>query len=296
MKASNRPSHHTAAAAFLPSWYYRVAALRFECDCQFEDGDDMDSYEHESERSYDGSDADYYHDLKEEREERKREKLQERVEKEREQGFERTKEEQVCAAYKSLRKIRKEHKTIPVGPFAGHGFKLFCSDHVNHFHSDLYAIKRVDIYLVDDMYDVLNDFYWDRQKPSGGTGVLYGDVYLNAEANCNLGPFRPPKRASRKSVKVKSHDGKYELSFKLIGNGYLKLRVSREMVFMGLYGRTPSTAPPPTAPELFKFVGIWRDPEEKAERQERMAKMRHSSPREPWFETSHPMEAWNSGW
>jgi hypothetical protein len=62
--------------------------------------------------------------------------------------------------------------------------------------------------------------------------MLYGDVYLYASANCNFGPFWPPKRASRKAFKVRGCDGMYELSFKFIGNGYLKLRVSREMVFI----------------------------------------------------------------
>jgi hypothetical protein len=54
--------------------------------------------------------------------------------------------------------------------------------------------------------------------------------------------------------------------------------------------REPST-PPAAAPEVFEFVGIWRDWEiEKAEQQERMTNARRSpSPRESWFEMNHPM-------
>ncbi|KAK3934240.1 hypothetical protein QBC46DRAFT_400360 [Diplogelasinospora grovesii] len=321
----------------LPSWYYRVHAISFkekrevyaddfdedlseaeedkeqerddvkqfeekqdcecggddpDCDCQFEDDNDIDK-DDESERSYDGSDADYYYELKEEREERKQEKLRERKEKERVREMERTKEEEVRAAYRSLKKAKKERKMAPVGPLEGQSFKLFCSDHVDHFYSDLYAPKRVEFYHLDDA----NNPRLDKQKPSGEADMLYGDVYLDCDANCDFGPFRPPKRASRKAFKVKSCDGKYELSFKFIGNGYLKLRISREMVFMNPYSASPR-APLPAAPEMFEFVGIWSNWEkEKAERREKMAEARRSpSPRETWFEMNHPMGSWKSGY
>jgi hypothetical protein len=259
-----------------------------ECDCQFED-DDMDE-DDESERSYDGSDAECYYELKEEREARKQEKLGERKAKEHEQEMERTKEEEVRAAYRSLNPTEKEGKPIPIESIAGQSFKLFCSDHVHHFYSDLYATKRVDFYHLDDT----GDPRLEKTKLGGEAEMLYGDMYLDANANCDFGPFRPPKRASRKAIKVKSGDGKYELSFKFIGNGYLKLSVSREMVFMKPYS-VSALAHPPAAPEVFEFVGIWRDLEkEKAERQERMAKARRSpSPRESWFEMNHPMGWWH---
>jgi hypothetical protein len=127
---------------------------------------------------------------------------------------------------------------------------------------------------------------------------MYRGLYLDWNINCGFGPFRPQKRASRKPVKVKSSDGKYKLSFVFIGNGYLKLRMSREMVFMAPHGTRPG-APPPTAPEVFEFVGIWRDREkEKAERQEMEIerRRRHPSPSDTWFKLSHPMGAWNLPW
>ncbi|KAK4154790.1 hypothetical protein C8A00DRAFT_42474 [Chaetomidium leptoderma] len=257
-----------------------------ECSCQFEDDNGVDDGS-ESDRSYDGSDADYYYELKEEREERKLEKLQQRREKERERERERIKEEEVCAAYRSL-------KGVPIDSLAGQEFKLFCSDHVDHFYSDLYPTKRVSFYRLDDegnlrLDDEDNDPRQDKTKLGSETDMLYGDIYLGADANCGFGPFRPPKRASRKAVKVRSCDGTYELSFKFLGNGFLKLSVSREMVFMSRYSASPP-APPPTAPAVFEFVGIWRDLEkEEAERQE----TRDRSPRETWFEMNHPMGSWN---
>jgi hypothetical protein len=206
--------------------------------------------EYDSERSYDGSDADEYYELKEEREERKEEKLRERKEKDRQRDIERAKEEEGRVAYESLNKeeegrvayeslnkAEREGKTIPVGVLAGPSFKLFCGDHVDHFFHNLYGTKRVDFYYMDDM-DIPHPH---KSKP----GMLYGDVYLDADANCSFGPFCPPKRASRKACKVRSDNG-YELSFKFIGNGYLKLGVSREMAFlnhMRFDSASPAAAP-----------------------------------------------------
>jgi hypothetical protein len=257
-----------------------------ECGCRLEDGDEDDG----STKSYDGSDADYYYELKEEREERKQEKLLEQKEKERQRDIDINKEEEVRVAYKSLSKFRKERETVGVGMLAGQSFKLFCSDHVDIFYSDsrVYGTKRVEFHQLDNTE--IPDSH--KLEPGNETDVLYGDVYLDADANCGFGPFSPPKRASRKTFKVKSCDGMYELSFKFIGNGYLKLRVSREMVFLNPYIASPR-APPATAPETFEFVGIQRDLEK--ERAERRAIRRPPSPRESWFEMNHPMGSWHWG-
>lgn len=72
---------------------------------------------------------------------------------------------------------------------------LFCSDHVDHSYPNLYATKRVDFYRLNHA----NNPRLDKQKPSGKADMLYGDVYLDGNANCNFGPFRPPKYASRKA-------------------------------------------------------------------------------------------------
>lgn len=260
-----------------------------ECSCYFESDSGGDESE-ESERSYNGSDADCYYELKGEREERKREKLRERKQKERARDMETAKEEEVRAAYRSFKKARKEGETTPIDSLAGQEFKLFCSDHVDHFYSDdIYPTKRVQFY--HPHHDHNPNF--DRAKLGKETGMLHGLVYLDGSASCGFGPFRAPRRASRKAVKVKSDEGPYEVSLKFLGNGYLKLRVSREMVFMGRRGASTSgSAPSLVAPKVFEFFGIWRDTDkEKAERQEMMPKTR--SPRETWFEMNHPMGAWN---
>lgn len=256
-----------------------------ECVCQIKDVDmDKDDV---SQRSYDGSDAGCYYDMKYEREERKREKLQERKEKEEQQEMERIKEEEVDATERTLSRAEKERKTISIESLAGQGFLLFSSAHVDHFYTDFYATKRVDFYHQDDE----DNQSLDKLKLGKDAGLLYGDVYLDSSASCNFGPFRPPKYATRKAIKVDSCDGRYELSFKFLGNGHLKLRVSQDMVFIRPYSESPP-ATPSAAPKVFEFVGIWRDREkEKAEREERIAK-RSPSPRETWFEMNHPMGSW----
>lgn len=276
-----------------------------ECDCQSEYDSDDDN---DSERSFQGSEADYYYELKEEREERKLEKLEDRKEKARLIEFDKTKEEEVRAAYKSLQKAEKKHKTIPIPieSLAEQGFHLYCSDHVSHAYFPEFAHRTLELYHLDESEGSLNPHLSkeEKQKLGGKTeGFLTGELYLNTDANCSFGPFLAPKRASGKTIKTKSGDGKYELSFKFMGNGYLELKLSREMVFSRPYDSKP---PPATAPEVFKFVGIWRDKKKEvaqlkkadAELKEAMAKMRprSRSPRETWFEMNHPMGAWRQGW
>ncbi|KAK3938087.1 hypothetical protein QBC46DRAFT_390930 [Diplogelasinospora grovesii] len=255
----------------------RTLLLYFKEKREFEDDNNINK-DNELERSYDGFNADYYYELKEEREERKQEKLREQIE--------RTKEEEVRAVYRSFKKAKKERKIALIKPLKGQIFKLFYSDYVDHFYSNLYTTKRVEFYYLNDA----NNPCLNKQKLSGEADMLYSDVYLDCDANCDFGPFRPPKRASRKAFKVKSCDGKYELSFKFISNGYLKLRISREMVFMNPYSASPR-APLPAAPEMFEFE------KEKAERREKMVKARRSpSPRETWFKMNHPIGSWKLGY
>lgn len=258
-----------------------------DCTCVSDDSVCDGPIDDVSERSYDGSDAGCYYEMKEEREERKREKLRERKEKEEQQEIERIKEEEVDATERTLSRAAKERKTISIESLAGQSFFLYCSAHVAHFYHDLSPTKRVNFYYLDDE----GNCSLDKPKLGGETTMLYGNVYLDAHAGCEFGPFHPPKYATRKAIKVMSCDGKYELSFKFIGNGHLKLRVSQDMVFMDEYSASPP-APPPAAPKVFEFVGIWRDEEkEEAERKERIAN-RPPSPRETWFEMNHPMGLW----
>lgn len=310
----------------LPAWYYRVASLEYtrgrdpypedfdedlseleesddsdekECEC---DGDasececDLEDEDKESERSYDGSDADNYYELKETRKERKRELLEQRERHEEEKKarieYAKEKEEEVNAAYESFRKARrrakKKNKTIPLDSIAGRTFKLFSSDYAEFWNPHLLdGTKYVEFYHLDDQ----GGFDFSRNAGKGvGTEKrpVDGHVYFDAENGCSFGPLPLPTRARRKNVKIKG-DGKYDLSFNFFANGYLKLRVPRDLLKDALVS-------PSTAPQIFEFVGILRDYEKErkeiAEAREKTAKNRPPSPRESYFEMNHFMGSW----
>jgi hypothetical protein len=308
-----------------PAWFYRIAGIEWtknrdirpidydedlseleeadepsseqdsacECDdseCEFERHlEDEDSMDNESERSREGSVAEYYYELKDEREERKRELLNVRKrneeKKEEHLKFEKAKEDEVNATYESFKKARrrakKKGRTIPIDSIAGQGFKLYFSDYVDReeFYDELYSTKRVDFYHLD----MSNQVSRTDGKQVGGeekSVCVYGDMYLDSSANCSFGPFRLPTYARRKDVKIKSCDGKYDLLFKFFGNGYLKLSVSRDLVFNS--GGTDSSSV-----AMVDFVGVLRDlekeKEERMEKQKQHAQNRSPSPPESWL-------------
>jgi hypothetical protein len=309
----------------LPAWYYRVSALTMtgdralypedfdedlsdleektdkeeaestldcecdgedsECECQIKDDEDVyDSDDSMSDRSYDGSDAEDYYELKE-REERKRELRNIREEKEEQRIFERSMEKEVHDAYESLKKIEMEGETPPLDFIARKRFRLFSIDYVDHCdHFDFDESKFVEFYYLDENGNV-------QPPPDREVEQMRGQVYLNADSGCELVPFLPPKHASLEDYRLKGDDGKYELTFQFLSNDYLKLKVSRELVFM-------DESQPPHAPEFFKFVGIHVDREkEKAERERREVEktaQRPPSPRESWFEMNHPQGYYRS--
>lgn len=231
------------------------------------------------------------------REERKREildeKLQYQQEKEQAVEQERATEKELLVACKSLKKGKKQRKKTCLDPLSGQEFKLFCGEYLDHSYMPPGWTKRVDFYR----FDTKGQPILGRPEPGSEADMVYGDIYLDSGTHCNFGPLRPPKLASRKAVKVKTSDGKHELSFKFIGNGYLELEVPWEFVSTAQRDSCPLD-PPLTAPEVFKFVGIKRDREKEiAEQQElaRAAKARRSpSPRETWFEMTHPMGWWKT--
>ena len=96
-----------------------------ECDCGFEDEKDDDN---ESEKTCEGSEAEFYYEMKDCRRERKKSLLQERktIEKEKESAMEisKAKEEEVNTAYtafkKAQRRAKKKDETILLDFVLGH--------------------------------------------------------------------------------------------------------------------------------------------------------------------------------
>jgi hypothetical protein len=248
-----------------------------ECDCDLNDGENTDE-ESESVKTCDGSDAETYYELKEERETRKRELWEERKRKEKAKEFVKGKEDEVNAAYQAFRKARRRAKKrgekIPIDFTVSRSYKLYSSDHDEwaHDHS-MYSTQRADFYHIDECDG-------GAPSPNGGSEKpLYGQIYLDGAANCTFGPIPVPKRARRKDMAVTGDGaGKYDLRLKFFGNEYLKVSVPRALVEGHHKLRSG-------APERFEFVGIVRDLEkEKIERK----KACPASPRESYFE----MDLW----
>lgn len=258
------------------------------CECDGEDSECECIIQDDDERSYDGSDVDYYYDLKNEREERKRELRKERIlyrkEKDEQRIIEADMENEILSTYESLKKAETERELSLLVTTACKRFNLYSADHVNHCYRTLYGSNYVEFCYLDQ-----DDFL--RITPERQLGQLTGHLYFNSNTDCDFAPFTHPKHASLEDYRVKSNDGKYELTFQFLSNDYLKLRVSRELAFMG-YDSQPAHAP-----EFFDFVGIcFRREREEAEREKRRAKeraQRSPSPREARFEMNRPMGWWN---
>ncbi|PNP58881.1 hypothetical protein THARTR1_01129 [Trichoderma harzianum] len=308
----------------LPAWYYRLVALTIDknrdvrpedfdedlsdidatpnhsgggkspsaldCDCDGEDSEcDCQSW-HVSERSYNGSDADYYYELKDEREERKQQlrdmEAEEKEEKERWRKSESLKEEQVRAAYKSLQQAEiKGHLPSPLHSIAGKHFRLYSLDHFDHRYDPVYyPSKYVEFYYIEEGDDTCTF----KQPPTKETKIQ-GHLYLNVDCGCDFALFSPPKQAGLEKYSLKDADGKFAPIFQFISNDHLIVTVPRDIVFMDVPGHPP-------APDVFTFYGVRYDyKEEKRRWDEERKDQRSPSPRETWFERSHPMGAWNIG-
>ncbi|KAK4074502.1 uncharacterized protein Triagg1_5098 [Trichoderma aggressivum f. europaeum] len=301
----------------LPAWYYRLVALTIKedrdvfpedfdedlsdidgenpsesgCDCDSEDGEcDCDDQSHSSERSYNGSDADYYYELKDERKERKQQlrdyKVKEDKDKEHWRKWENVRVEEVQAAYESLQQAEiKGHIPSPLDSISGKHFNLYSLDHFDHRYDSLvYPTKYVEFYYIEEGDDTVTV----KQPPTRET-KSEGHLYLDSACGCDFDLFSPPKQAGLEKYSLKDIDGKFAPIFQFISNDHLIVTVPRDIVFMDVPG-------PPSAPDTFTFYGVRHDyPEEKRRREEEIISQRPPSPRDTWFERNHPMGAWNMG-
>ncbi|KAH7015845.1 hypothetical protein EDB80DRAFT_345790 [Ilyonectria destructans] len=231
------------------------SAEEVECGC---DGDDPEcaclAEDQESERSHDDSDADDYYLLKEQREDRKKElfrlKKHEGKEKAMLREYDRTKEDEVRAAYQSLKDNSSVRQEIPVESLATEFFELFSTDLIDYCYYSMRGTMRFDM-----EYPTKRGGEYVDEKPEDWDGILDCQIYIDSDVVCQL-KLRAPKYASLKPITLKSKGGVYEVSVIFMGNGYMKLTVSREFVFKG--SRRPI---PHEAPKFFEFFGIIRDEE-----------------------------------
>ncbi|PON20048.1 hypothetical protein TGAM01_v211092 [Trichoderma gamsii] len=256
-----------------------------ECDCQ-----SSNDSEHSSERSYNGSDADYYYELKHEREERKQQlrdmEVEEKEEKERLRESESVKEEEVQAAYKSLQQAEIRGSLLcPLDSIASKTFRLYSLDYFDYRYDPVYyPSKYVEFYYIEE-----GDSTCTYKQPPTEETKIQGHLYLNVDCGCDFALFSPPKQAGLKKYSLKDVDGNFAPIFQFISNDHLIVTVSRDLVFMDV-------PVPPLAPDMFTFHGVRYDyKEEKRRRDEERKPQRSPSPRETWFEMSHPMGTWNIG-
>jgi hypothetical protein len=228
-----------------------------ECDCDPKGKDDADK---ESERSYDGSEASYYYEVKEQREERKivLRELHERDEllKELEIRTEEPKAFEARCSYKAFEMFEKS----PMASLDGQEFRLFSVDHVDRYHCFNYPTKRLAFTTEPDK--PLDDLEVDKN----GNKAMYGELYIDSRARCDFGPLRLPTGTSREINVVcdeldEYDDDEYDLRFEFAGYGneYVKVSVSSNLVARNEHGNSENL------PETFEFYGILRGLEKEKE-------------------------------
>ncbi|KAL0941985.1 uncharacterized protein CTRU02_204748 [Colletotrichum truncatum] len=225
---------------------------------QPEDEEDMSDFDDDmSEESYDGPEAEWYYYLKELREERKDNLREMARKKQAAREYESGKEEEVRAAYEALRKAKREGKKPHLEPLDGKTFRLYSTDHVEHFWDTIYAPKHVNFHHVDeDFLDASHlsgpPWPWEQEAVyTNGKRTVQGQIYLDSGTGCEFPEFRSPSRPSRRKRVMESHDGKHKIVFKFISNEYLTVKLSRDLVFEDHHEPVPESAP-----KFFKFSGI----------------------------------------
>lgn len=253
----------------------------------------------ESQHSYTGSDTDFYYELKDERISRKKDLLEERELHQKERALTRelesSKEQEVYAAYEAMLESQKkgDRPRPRLESIAGKQFYLYSVDHVDYCYDDfLYPSKYVEFYFIGENGGIGHEPY--------KIAKIQGHVYLNSSSGGDFEPFRQPKRAGRKKRRLKVQGSETELVFRFISDRYLTMtaRADWEMIEMNV--RKSEAA---DMPDVFKFVGIHMDLEERKRTEELWREWRHKvrgktppSPGETFFERTHHMGDWNMGW
>ncbi|KAK2047280.1 hypothetical protein LZ31DRAFT_551586 [Colletotrichum somersetense] len=261
------------------------------CECGSEDEDcphqaeedevKPENDDNDSERSFDGPEAEWYYKLKRLREDRKQELKRLRKEekrelrsaaKEKQKAIEhdRCKAEEVRAAYEALKKAKREGETLHMGSLAGKWFELYSADHIEY----IWPGTRLSRFVLFSLPHADSPMIL-QQAFKNGRRAVEGQIYLDGNAGCEFSLFRPPTRPRRRKHVLDCHCGKHELVFRFISDDHLILKVGRDMVFEGYEGPVPESAP-----EVFEFVGILcHERTERLERPRKKAKI--------WSEINH---------
>jgi hypothetical protein len=169
--------------------------------------------------------------------------------------FERSKEEEVNAAWVSFKGAHKyaarKGRSIPNPLIINQEFELFSSNHVRDFfgHSCnnlMYMPKNISFRPPDK----------DETKELLRNGVKHPDRRIFAEVllygfdSESFGPFLLPSLTTLDTLQIRSTDDQSVLWLQFFGQGYLKVRISRDLVYY------PDIVASSNTPRMFPFVGI----------------------------------------
>lgn len=221
-----------------------------ECECPLPE-DESDSV---SDWSYNGSDTDLYYELRDQREERKRDMR----EKEHLRKYESNREMHVQAASELLQQSQIPGHSPRLALLAGSHFRLHSADYVHYcYDSELCSTKYVEF----NRLPPLDDDNYDYTQPPARDAEIAGHFYFDSRTSRSFRPFSPPQLAGQKEYRIKTQSDDFvsdsdeivsdsdEIVFQFIGDDYLTMTVGRELVHI-------NDAQVALAPEVFKIVGI----------------------------------------
>ncbi|PTB66196.1 hypothetical protein BBK36DRAFT_4451 [Trichoderma citrinoviride] len=233
-----------------------------DCECDAEDAAPERAMDDgaESGRSYQGSDADYYYELKERRIERKidlrdeKERAEERRRLFRELDSEQ--EREVREAYEAmLEEQKKGDAPRPrLASLSRAVFHLFSVDHIDYCYDyDHYLGTRyVEFYCLDEKGQTISH---DDLKVK-----ISGHVYLNSSTDCDFLSFVQPKRAGIKKRQFPVRGQDHAPVFQFISSKYLIMTVrSDAKMVSGDIQQLGVT----DVPKELKFFGICMEREER---------------------------------
>ncbi|KAI1413160.1 hypothetical protein F5Y13DRAFT_198900 [Hypoxylon sp. FL1857] len=224
-----------------------------ECHCEAAEDPkveyccDSDSeLDNASERSYNDDDADWYYELKERREERKKElkKEQENVKLEALELNKRKVEEVQILVYEALRKAEQEQGND--GPclnlFEDCTWGLISQGLVGGRTTPAIRMRATEF----DLYSVDYDPSTAKKEET-----VEGHVRVNPNYDMCLKEMCIPRRASSERYTLETGDGKEEITVQFVGQNFLRMFVHRDIINRHEHGTIPASAP-----EVFEFVGI----------------------------------------
>ncbi|KAI9929417.1 hypothetical protein ASPWEDRAFT_41369 [Aspergillus wentii DTO 134E9] len=190
-----------------------------------------------------------------------------------EQEFQAGNEKEVDDAEESLKRAIMNGERLPRLALEDAYFNLYCGDYVNYSWDPLDGYPRHI-----EFYGALNNV---RYSPP--TKPLEGKISFDDNAECNFTAFIQPKNASLNGFQLKDVNGNHKFLIQFFSNDYLRIRVSRELVFQG-------KIPPPHTPEFFDFSGIRFDVKKARAKRAREEQMVRKRPRSESSEASERSE------